>query len=252
MIRFSLCGFAGRMGQEIALAVKDETDLEIVLGVERPGHPSLGVEAFGVRVVEDLRGNWLPCDLVVDFTLGEKTTEFARIAAENGAAFISGATGLNKDDFEELRRLAGSIPLLHANNMSKSITVATDLVERAARRLVGYDVEITELHHRHKKDAPSGTAVRFLEVLRDVRGELRAVHGRCGDTGGRGDEELGIHSLRGGEAVGEHHVMFAGPGERLIITHVADSRRAFVMGVLAAIRFLAGKEPRLYTMNDLL
>lgn len=250
MIQVTLCGFAGRMGRELNHAMTAAPDLQLVLGLEHPEHCLIGTSAMGIPIVSDLEVGWRPCHLVVDFSLGAETARLAEISAANGAAFLSGATGLSAADFERLDCAAKTIPVLHANNMSRGVSVTASLIEQAARALPGYDIELVEFHHRQKKDAPSGTARYFLQRLQTIRRELRPLFGRSGNSDGRTADEIGIHSLRGGDAVGEHRVIFSGPGERLVVTHLADNRSAFVYGVLAAARFLVGKPPRLYTMDD--
>jgi 4-hydroxy-tetrahydrodipicolinate reductase len=252
MIQLTLCGLAGRMGQQIARAVADEPDMVLVLGLEHPDHPWIGTEVDNIPVAADLEASWRPCHVVIDFTLGSETGELARVAALNGAAFISGATGLGASDYNAMKQAAKSVPVLHSNNLSQGVTVAADLIERAARALPGYDIEIVEFHHNQKKDAPSGTALHLLKRLKRARAGLLPVHGRVGTGQVRDVNEVGIHSLRGGDAVGEHRIIFSGPGERLVVTHLADNRRAFVTGLLGAIRFMIGNPPGLYSMEDIL
>lgn len=251
MTRITLCGVAGRMGTEISRALKAQPDMALVLGVEAKGHCAVGSTIDGAPVVDDLRAGFRACDVIVDFA-APPAAQSARIAAEKGVAFITGTTGLDEVQQAELKQAAKCIPLLYASNMSMGITAAGALLRTAVRWLPGYDVEIMEMHHRRKQDAPSGTALRLAGIVREAQDELKALHGRVGETGGRSGHELGIHALRGGDVVGEHHVIFAGPGERLVITHIADNRMAFVAGVLAGVRFIIGRSPGLYGMEDVL
>ncbi len=250
MVRIALCGAAGRMGTEIGAAVEAAEDLALVGAIERRDHPRLGETVAGVRLSADLRAVLGACDLVVDFTRAEASLEHLEACAAAGVGFVTGTTGFDDVQTERLRAAAARIPLLWASNMSLGVTTALELAPQVARRLSEYDVEIVEMHHRHKRDAPSGTAVRLAEALAQVRRDLRAVHGRHGTPGPRDGRELGMHALRGGDVVGEHRIIFAGPGERLEIRHVADHRGCFVAGALAAVRFLAGRDAGLYDMRD--
>lgn len=252
MIRVILAGAGGRMGQEIRPALREAEGLRLVGMAEAPGHPATGSEVDGHTIRDRLSWAAGEADVVIDFTTAGATPDIAAYAAERGMGLVSGTTGLTTEQEASLREAAASIPLLHASNMSPGVTALRALVRQAAEMLRFYDVEITEMHHRRKTDAPSGTALSLARVVQDVRPELTVVHGREGATGPRGAAELGLHSLRGGDVVGEHHVLFAGTGERLRLTHIADHRGAFVAGVLAACRFVAGREPGFYTMEDVL
>lgn len=252
MIRVLLCGAAGRMGTEIVTALSNADDLRLVGAVEAVDHPAIGTRVGATTITADLSALASTGDVVLDFTLPGPACEHARIAAEHGIPFVTGTTGFSAREEEDLRAAAEKIPLLWASNMSRGITAARRVVETMVRSLPDYDVEIIEMHHRRKVDAPSGTALKLAETVREVRDDLRVQHGRAGAVGPREDAELGMHALRGGDVVGEHHVILAGPGERLILTHIADSRAAFVAGALAALRFLPRRPPGLYTMDDLL
>ncbi len=247
-----LRGIAGRMGREVVRALAEDADLHLTSGVERGGHPALGTCIAGVPVTADLRGCLGAGAVVVDFTVPEATREHARIAAESGAPFVSGTTGLSEEGLAALREAARRIPLLHAPNMSLGVALLSRLLREATRALPDYDVEILEMHHRHKVDAPSGTALRWAELIAAARTGLRCVHGRAGHTGERPRDEIGMHALRGGDVVGEHEVIFAGPGERVILAHRAESRAAFAGGVLAAVHFVATHAPGFYGMEDVL
>lgn len=193
--------------------------------------------------------------VLVEFTTPEATLEHVSQAAGLGVNCIVGTTGFTLDQRSELQRYSEHIALIIAPNTSLGVNVLLGIVEQVAAALAGYDIELTEMHHRLKKDAPSGTAVALAEAaakgrrlsLSDV-----AKHGRSGLTGERPVDEIGIHSLRGGDVVGEHTMTFAGPGERVEITHCAHSRDTFAAGALVAAKWLAGKQPGLYTMRDVL
>ncbi|MCK4304209.1 MAG: 4-hydroxy-tetrahydrodipicolinate reductase [Candidatus Eisenbacteria sp.] len=253
MIRVALCGAAGRMGREISSAVDAAAEMKLVLAIERPDHPELGAMINSVILQDDLRMHFTACDVIVDFTTPQGTVKHAGIAVEKATAFVTGTTGLEGTQIDALHEAAKSIPLLFASNMSMGMTVMGALTRTAARNLPGtYDTEIMEMHHRRKQDAPSGTALRLAGILREERSKLELRHGRSGRTGKRSGQELGVHALRGGDVVGEHHVIFAGPGERLILTHIADNRGAFVSGVLAALEFIVGQPAGFYGMEEVL
>jgi len=251
VIRVALCGAAGRMGREIARAIGHEPGMTLVAAIERPDHPEIGRAFEGVVLDPELRAPLIGCDVVVDFTAPEPAVAHAQLAAQRGVPFVTGTTGLDAGQEGRLREAASRIPVLHAANLSLGMALLTRLVRQAAESLPGYDVEILEMHHREKADAPSGSALRLAEAVESVRPGLRRVHGRSGRPGPRDAAEIGLHALRGGDVVGEHQVIFAGPGERLVLTHLAESRSAFVAGALTAIRFVLGRRPGLYTMSDL-
>jgi len=252
MIRVTVCGAAGRIGSEVARAVAAADEMAFVLAVERRGHPAVGATLHGAPVVDDLAAGFRESDVIIDFTTPPATGDTVRLAAEQGVAFISGTTGLDDPQQTALRAAAERIPVVYAPNMSMGVSVVTRLIRDAVRLLPAYDIEIVEMHHRRKKDAPSGTALKFAEVLEATRRDLRRIFGRSGATGERASDEIALHSLRGGDVVGEHHVIFAGPGERVVVTHRAESRGAFVAGVLQAVRFVADRAPGFYGMEDVL
>jgi len=252
MIRVALCGASGRMGAEVARAIAAAADLELAAAIEAPDHATQGATCHGVTISADLAAHVAACDVVVDFTSARASAVHLETARAAGVAFLTGTTGFSAGEEAALAAAAGTIPVLRASNMSLGITVADELLRTATRRLAGYDVEIVELHHRRKRDAPSGTALRLAELIRQERAGSKLVHGRVGETGERSPDEIGVHALRGGDVVGEHRVIFAGPGERLEIRHVADHRGCLVAGALAAVRFLPGRPPGLYGMEDVL
>ncbi len=265
MIPFAMIGAGGRMGRTIiALADSDfSTDVRLSGALERAGSPALGKDAgewsgvgrSGITITdkpdEALRG----ARVAIDFSHPESTLSAAAHCAAEGIALAVGTTGLTADQQKTLRGYAEKIPLLISPNMSFGVNTLFALVEEAARRLTsGYDVEVTETHHRMKKDAPSGTAARLKEILVKEynRTEKDIVYGRQGMPGERTATEIGIHALRGGDVVGDHTVYFFTNGERIELTHRASSRNAFASGAIRAAMFLAGGTPGLYTMKDVL
>jgi 4-hydroxy-tetrahydrodipicolinate reductase len=252
-IRVALCGAAGSMGRAVAAAIAAEPGMRLAAAIERPDHPALGTVIEGAALGADLTVTPEAFDVVVDFTAPDAAVSHARQAARARVAFVTGVTGLDAAQTAALRAAASAIPIVHAPNLSPGVAVLGRLAREAGRRLPAeYDIEIVEMHHRRKRDAPSGTALQLAAILEGVRAGLRRVHGRSGATGARGSDEIGIHALRGGEVVGEHRVIFAGPGERLELVHRAESRAAFAGGAIAAVRFVRGRAPGLYGMADVL
>jgi 4-hydroxy-tetrahydrodipicolinate reductase len=264
MIRVVVTGASGRMGGQILRALRADRGFSIVGATERPGFPpgldagaAAGLGAIGVPVTSDLadvlgRG----ADVVVDFTSHEASAAHAASCAEAGVALVIGSTGFTPETKARLAEAARKIPIVQSPNMSVGVNVMFALVRDAARTLGdGYDVEIVELHHNKKKDAPSGTAVRLAEVAaealqRDPAKDLRFA--RQGMIGERPAREIGVQTLRGGDVVGEHTVYFIGEGERVEVTHRATSREQFARGAVRAARWVAGKPARLYDMADVL
>ena len=254
-------GAAGRMGSILARLISEAPDLTLAAVLERPGHEDKlnAWEAGGTRVETDpaVAMTALPGAVVVDFTAPEATMSTARLAAAHGNPMVIGTTGLTDGNKAELSELAKRVPLFLSPNMSVGVNVLLEVLPELTRLLgEAYDVELTEIHHKHKKDAPSGTAVRLAEALaeaRDWKLDETARYGREGMVGERPHAEIGVHAVRGGDVVGVHTVYYMGPGERIEITHHAHSRENFANGALRAARWLAGQHPgRLYSMQDVL
>lgn len=265
MIRTVVTGVSGRMGTAIVRMVRDDEAMELVGAVDRPGRASVGLDvglvcrlgAMEVQVGDDLAGVLARgADVVIDFTSVEGSLEYARICAEARVPLVVGTTGFSPEARAELARVADRIPLLMAPNMSVGVNLMLQLATEAARVLGDkYDVEIVEMHHRLKKDAPSGTALRLGEVVAEALGREPSEHlrtERSGMIGERPRDEIGIQTLRGGDVVGEHTIYFVGEGERLEITHRATSRDQFAIGAVRAAKFVVGKAPGLYDMADVL
>ena len=249
MIRIVICGALGRMGRMVAAEIEGEKDLELAGAVEAPGVEG---SLLGVDVTDSLDDVIGGCDVVVDFTNPEAALEHIDTGAEAGVPLVVGTTGLSEKQLERARAAASRTALLVTPNMSVGVNLMFETVERMARALKDFDAEIIEIHHNRKKDSPSGTASRLADVIERARPGLERMHGRQGILGARRPDELGIHSLRGGDVVGEHTVIFAGEGERLEITHRAHSRRTFARGAIRAVRFIVGKPAGLYSMADVL
>jgi 4-hydroxy-tetrahydrodipicolinate reductase len=264
MVDLVVAGAAGRMGGRIIALTRESADLRVVAALERPGHPALdrdagelaGAGTLGVPVTADPAAVLTRDRVLVEFTTPEATLEHLRVAAAQGARAVIGTTGLGSGQVDELKRLASRTAVMFSPNMSVGVNLAFRVLALMARALGDeYDVEITEIHHRMKKDAPSGTAAKMAEVIAEALGRdlgQVGVYGRHGIVGERGPKEIGVHALRGGDIAGEHTVVFATLGERLELTHRAHSRDTFAQGALRAIRFVAGAKPGLYSMHDVL
>ncbi|HSH06815.1 MAG TPA: 4-hydroxy-tetrahydrodipicolinate reductase [Burkholderiales bacterium] len=262
-LRVVIAGSAGRMGRTLIEAVLADEALALSAALEQQGHPALGREAAegtgrasALRITDDVSAALEASDVLIDFTRPQGTLAHLERCAALGKPMVVGTTGFSADDQQQIARAAERIPLVIAPNMAVGVNVVFKLAEVAARALgEGYDVEIIEAHHRHKVDAPSGTALRLGELVAAALGRdlaSCAVHGRHGDTGERDARSIGFHALRGGDIVGEHTVMFAGSGERVELTVRSASRMTYALGALRAAKFLRGRAPGRYDMFDVL
>jgi 4-hydroxy-tetrahydrodipicolinate reductase len=259
-----VAGAAGRMGSRIIAGLAEARDLRLAGALEAAGHPALGRDAgeaagvtrLGAVLSADPRPLLTRDRVLVEFSTPDASLEHLRLAADGGARAVIGTTGFTPAQREEIGRLAARTAIVLAPNMSVGVTLALRVLALMARALGDdYDVEITEIHHRFKKDAPSGTALRMAEVVAEALGRdltSVAVHGRQGVPGERTPKEIGILSLRAGDVVGEHTVTFGTLGERLELTHRAHSRDTFARGALRAARWVADRRPGLYSMQDVL
>jgi len=259
-----VAGAAGRMGSRLVALLQAEQDLRLVAALEAPGHPALGKDAglaagigsVGVTIGADAETALSPGRLLIEFSVPEASLAHLRLVARGGGRAVIGTTGFSPSERDEVGRLAATVPILLSPNMSLGVNVAFHVLDLVARLLGDdYDVEISEVHHRFKKDAPSGTALRMAEVVAQALGRdlsEAAVYGRHGLPGERPRKEIGIMSFRSGDVVGEHTVSFGSLGERLELTHKAHSRDNFARGALRAARFIAGARPGLYSMQDVL
>ncbi len=259
-----VAGAAGRMGSRLVALVHEDPDLRLAGALEAPGHPALhrdagetaGIGRINVPISEDVEGLLGPGRVLIEFSVPDASLAHLRAVARAGGHAVIGTTGFSAAQREEIAALARRAPIMLAPNMSVAVTLAFRLLAIMARALGDeYDVEITETHHRFKKDAPSGTAVRMAEIVAEALGrdlDSVAVHGRHGLPGERPAKEIGVFSLRSGDVVGEHTVSFGTLGERLELTHRAHSRDTFARGALRAARWVAGQAPGLYSMHDVL
>ena len=262
-IRLAVAGSSGRMGRALVEAVLGAPDLRLVAALEQKGNAHVGKDAgelvgapSGVRIADDVARAIAGADVFVDFTRPDGTIAHLAACRKQGVNMVIGTTGFGEAQKKEIAAAARDIAIVMSPNFSVGVNVAFRLLEVAARTLgKGYDVEIMEAHHRHKVDAPSGTALRMGEVVAQALGrdlKQQAVYGREGVTGERKDETIGFATVRGGDLVGDHTVMFIGAGERLEISHRASSRANFARGALRAARFVATKKSDLFDMADVL
>ncbi|MDO9314145.1 MAG: 4-hydroxy-tetrahydrodipicolinate reductase [Burkholderiaceae bacterium] len=262
-LRVAVAGASGRMGRMLIEAVIAADDMSLSGALDVPGSPALGQDAAafaghtsGVIITSDLRAGLARSQVLIDFTRPEGTLAHLAVCRELGIKVVIGTTGFTEAQKAEIADHARHIAVTLAPNMSVGVNVVLKLLDTAARMLSeGYDIEIIEAHHRHKVDAPSGTALKMGEVVAAALGRnLKdcAVYGREGVTGERDPSTIGFATIRGGDVVGDHTVLFAGIGERIEITHKSSSRATYAQGSLRAARFLAGRASGLFDMNDVL
>ncbi len=262
-LAIAVAGASGRMGRMLIEAVLGTDDCRLTGALDVSGSPGLGQDATaflgrnsGTQVTSDIRQGLSNARVLIDFTRPEGTLAHLALCRELGVAAVVGTTGFEPEQKAEVARIAQHMPIVMAPNMSAGVNVMLKLLDMAARALnQGYDIEIVEAHHRHKVDAPSGTALQMGEVIAKALGRDLATHGvfaRHGVTGERDPSSIGFASVRGGDIVGDHTVLFAGTGERIEITHRSASRATYAQGALRAARFLADKRHGLYNMNDVL
>lgn len=263
-VRVGVCGAAGRMGKTILEVCNEIDNVEIAAAIEYKGSSMIGLDAgeqagigkIGVEITDDIAKVSDQIDVLIDFTIASSLTENLEKCHAAGKCMVIGTTGLDDEQKELINKMAKDIAIVFAPNMSIGVNLCLKLLEMAAQ-VIGEesDIEIIEAHHRHKKDAPSGTALRMGEVIADTLGRnLKecAVYGREGVTGERDKNTIGFATIRAGDIVGEHTVMFASAGERVEITHKATSRKTFASGAVRAAQWLAEKDKGLFDMQDVL
>lgn len=263
MLNVVIAGCSGRMGHALLEGVFADPELLLHAALDRPDSPQIGRDAgeqfgqaTGVKISHDVRAALAGADVLVDFTRPEPSMEYLAACQAAGVKLVIGTTGFNAEQKQRIEAAAQDIGIVFAPNMSVGVTLLINLVQSAAKVLAeGYDIEIIEAHHRHKVDAPSGTALRLGEAAAAALGrdlEACAVYGREGVTGERDPNTIGFATVRGGDVVGDHTVLFAGVGERVELTHKASSRATFALGALRAAKFLRGHARGLYDMRDVL
>lgn len=263
-LRIIVCGAGGRMGGRIIHAIRQTPGLDLAAGLEMPGHPILekgvgqyvGIPELTAPVVSNLDEVIDQADIIIDFTSPEASLVHLELARDKGRALVVGTTGFDAKQKERFKEAGSEIPICLSPNMSIGVNLLFSIVGQVARILGdSYDPEILEIHHRLKKDAPSGTALQLARILSEARDwdlDKTGVYGRQGIVGPRKTDELGIHAVRTGDVVGEHTVIFGGPGERIELIHRAHSRDTFAFGAVKAALFVAKAGPGLYDMQDVL
>ena len=263
-MKIAVLGAAGRMGQALVRALAEMPGCTVAGGVEPKGSPMVGhdlgeiagLAPLGVAITDDPLPVFADVDGVLDFTSPAATTSFAALAAQARIVHVIGKTGLSEADQAKLEAAARHATIVKAGNMSLGVNLLAGLTARVAQALgPEFDLEILEMHHRHKRDAPSGTSLMLGEAAAAARGislAERSVRSRDGELGARREGDIGFAALRGGDVVGEHRVIFAGPGERIELAHVATDRSIFARGAVKAALWARGRAPGLYSMQDVL
>ena len=265
MTRIAIVGVAGRMGRTLVNAVQQDSEATLAGGIVKRGSSLAGVDIgelaglgkLGVVAVDSLSAIVDDFDVLIDFTTPQVTLANLAFCAEHGKRIVIGTTGLADAELAELEGYGDRVPMVFAPNMSVGVNLTLKLLKTAARSLgnEGYDIEVVEAHHRYKVDSPSGTALKMGEVVAESLGRTLKEHGvfeRVGQCGPRTDKEIGFATVRAGDIVGEHTVMFATEGERIEITHKASSRMTFAKGAVRAARWVAGQQEGCYDMQDVL
>ncbi|WP_261546336.1 4-hydroxy-tetrahydrodipicolinate reductase [Burkholderia multivorans] len=262
-MKIAIAGASGRMGRMLIEAVLNDADAQLVGALDRAGSPSLGQDAgaflgkdTGVKLTDDVDAVFAQADYLIDFTRPEGTLAHVEAALRHDVKLVIGTTGFTAEHKAVLHAAAEKVAIVFAANMSVGVNVTLKLLEFAAKHFShGYDIEIIEAHHRHKVDAPSGTALMMGEAVAGALGRSLddcAVYGRHGVTGERDPSTIGFAAVRGGDIVGDHTVLFAGIGERIEITHKSSSRVSYAQGALRAVRFLSARDTGLFDMQDVL
>ena len=263
ILNIAVAGSSGRMGRALLSAIMKDPGSHLQAALEMDGSPYIGKDVseltgdLGSVVITDNFSAVLPgCDVLIDFTQPEGTIKHLSVCRAEGIKMVIGTTGFSTEQKKVLKEASKDIALVVAPNMSVGVNVTFKLLDIAVKVLgEGYDIEIVEAHHRHKVDAPSGTALHMGEIVAKATGSNLsevAIYGREGVTGERSSRTIGFSTIRGGDIVGDHTVMFAGTGERIEISHKASSRATFTNGALRAAHFLAGKDEGLFDMQDVL
>jgi 4-hydroxy-tetrahydrodipicolinate reductase len=261
-LRVAVHGAAGRMGRAVVQLVHEAADLTLAAAIDSPKSQVIGRDAGDLAgvgsagvLITDRIDAVAEADVIIDFSLPVALDALLSAAERHARPLVIATTGLAPEQWARVDELSSKIPLVAAPNYSTGVAVLYHLAERASALLKEFDLEIVEMHHRHKVDAPSGTALGLADAAargRNMDARSHAVYGRQGHTGARSDDEIGIMTLRGGDVIGDHTLMLAGPGERIELSHRASNRVLFARGALRAARFLVGKAPGRYGMNHVL
>ncbi|MFC1501267.1 4-hydroxy-tetrahydrodipicolinate reductase [Elusimicrobiota bacterium] len=253
MLNVIVCGAAGRMGTSIINLSNNDKNVKIIGGVE---NTEIYMDKISnISIYSDISDLISSANVTIDFSSTHATLNNLDISVKNKKPYVIGTTGFNPKEIERIKTASRSIPIVFAPNMSIGVNVLFKLVSEASKTLANYDKEIVELHHNQKKDAPSGTAIKLAEIISDsMKKKLKdiAVYGRSGSIGPRDKAEMGVFAVRAGDIVGEHTVYFAGPGERVELTHRAHSRDTLASGALTAAKWIVNQKAGLYDMQDIL
>jgi 4-hydroxy-tetrahydrodipicolinate reductase len=254
-------GACGRMGQRLVALAREDSALRVVAAIDSPGNPKVGTDAgelagvgkLGVHVTGELPLNITP-DCVIDFSAPAGTMAILKTCIDRKLPLVIATTGLEKEHLAEIDHAAHHTAVLLSPSMSLVVNLLFKLTKLAGEALAGkgFDVEIVERHHRMKKDSPSGTALKFVEVVQEAMKQTKVLHGREGLIGERTPDVIGVHAIRGGDSVGEHTIVFASQGETMELVHKGSSRDSYARGALAAAKWLAGKPAGVYSMADVL
>ncbi|MFN4244845.1 MAG: 4-hydroxy-tetrahydrodipicolinate reductase [Brevinematia bacterium] len=261
MIRVIINGCTGRMGRTNVKVFSEDREIKIVGGIVEPNNPYIGSDVgevagigrIGVKVSDNVEEFITDADVIVDFSVPEATDKILDYAVRYNKKLVIGTTGLDKSLISKIKNASNEIPIVQSPNFSVGVNLMIELVKKVALVLGdSFDIEILEIHHNKKKDAPSGTAIKLLESIKEVRPDYSAIYGREGIVGERPSNEIGVFAVRGGDVVGEHNVMFLGYGERIELVHKASSRETFSRGALRATKFVYTKDRGLFSMKDVL
>jgi len=254
MIKVIILGACGRMGSTIARLASEDNEIKIAGLVEKRGHPLVSSNLYGCFITDDLLGVINNGDVLIDFTSPDALIGHISNASENKKAMVIGTTGLSPEQMAYMKEASKTIPILYSSNMGFGMNAIFKVLPQISKLVSDFDIEIIEAHHKHKADSPSGTAKTILEILARSRGyeiDKSAIYGRKGIKK-REPNEIGVMSMRAGDIVGDHTIVFAGPGERIELTHRATSRDVFAYGAIKAAKFIVHQEPNLYSIQDLL
>jgi 4-hydroxy-tetrahydrodipicolinate reductase len=250
MVKVVICGASGRMGQTLGRMVHESDDLELVGGINLKSSSFFGAEIVEAKDADALLKR-TKADVVIDFTIASAVVGNVQVAARNNCALIVGTTGISPAQRAEMEKaILGHVPAVITTNFSIGVAIFQQLVRESARLLKDYDIELIEAHHRNKKDAPSGTAKTLLQIIEEEAGTREKLYGREGMTERK--NEIGVHVIRGGDIVGDHKVMYSKNFETIELSHRAYDRSVFASGALRAARWVVGKKPGIYDMNDVL
>jgi len=263
MIRIAVSGACGRMGSCIIANLAKTKDMKLTGALEYKKHPFIGMDAgkvlhianTGVDISGDASKAIKAADVLIDFSMPQSALQNLMIAAKNKIPAVVGTTGFSEKQLKEIKKIASRIPIVLSANMSVGVNLLLSVIRKVAPALKDYDIEIVEAHHRMKKDAPSGTALKFAQVIADSCGidfKKKVIYGRKGFVGERKKGEIAIHSIRGGDIVGDHKIIFAGDAERIELIHRASNRDTLAIGAIKAARFVCKAKAGLYSMESVL